>query len=99
MIGGTAPISTALATRPGCGARDIVRDLAAAGRVADMDGVLEVERVGQRRDVGGVGVHLVAGVGLGRAAVAAAVMRDHAKPCARKNIIWLSQSSALSGQP
>ena len=39
---------------------------------------LEVERVGQRGDVGGVGVHLVAVVGLGRAAVAAAVMGDDA---------------------
>ena len=44
--------------------------------MADVDGVLEVERVGQCGDVGGVGVHLVAGGGLRRAAVAAAIMRD-----------------------
>jgi hypothetical protein len=34
--------------------------------------------VGQDDDVGGVGVHLVAGVGLGRTAMAATVMRDDA---------------------
>jgi hypothetical protein len=31
--------------------------------------------------------------------MAAAIMRDHAVALSRKNIIWLSQSSALSGQP
>ena len=44
-----------------------------------MDGVLEVERRGQRLDVFGVGVHFVAGVGLGRTAVATAVVGDDAK--------------------
>ncbi len=43
-----------------------------------MDGILEIERVGQRRDVGGIGVHLVAGVGLARAAMAAPVMGNDA---------------------
>ena len=59
-------------------ARDIARDLASAGRVADMDGILEIERRGEFGDIGGIGVHLVAVRGLGRAAMAAAVMSDDA---------------------
>ena len=41
-----------------------------------MDRVLQVERGHQLGDVGRIGVHLVAGVGLGRTAVPAAVVRD-----------------------
>ena len=59
-------------------AGDIARDLAAAGRMADMDRILQVERVGDRRDVGGVAVHVVAGRGLAGAAMPAPVMRDDA---------------------
>ena len=58
MIGGTAPISTALATRLRRGGRRS-GDLAAAGRVADVDGVLEIEVRGQRGQVVRVGVHVV----------------------------------------
>jgi hypothetical protein len=54
-----------------------MRHFAAAGGMADMDGVLEVEMRGEFGDVGGIGVHLVAGIGLGRAAMAAAIMGDH----------------------
>ena len=43
-----------------------------------MDGVLQVEMRGQRREVVGVVVHVVAVAGLGRAAVAAPVMGDDA---------------------
>src|SRR6188472_2571994 len=46
--------------------------------MADMDGALEVEMRHKFRDVGGIGVHLVAGIGLGRAAMAAPVMGDDA---------------------
>jgi len=46
--------------------------------MSDVDGVPEVEGSSQLGNVGGIGVHLVACVGLVRAAVAAAVMRDHA---------------------
>ena len=58
--------------------RDIARHLAAAGRMADMDGILEIERLDDLGDVGRVGVHVVAVRRLGRAAVAAAVVGDHA---------------------
>ena len=78
ISGGTAPISTALATRFGAVAADVARDLAAARRVADVDRVLQVERFDERREVVGVGVHVVAVPGLARAAVAAAVVRDAA---------------------
>src|ERR1700722_9671250 len=43
-----------------------------------MDCVPKVERCCQLGNVGGIGVHLVAGVGLGRAAVPATIMRDDA---------------------
>ena len=42
-----------------------------------MDRVLQVERRRELGDVGGIGVHVVAGVGLGGAAVPAPVMRDN----------------------
>lgn len=56
----------------------VASNLAAARRVADMDGVLQVEMPHQGRHVGGVGVYLVAGGGLGRAVMAATVMRHDA---------------------
>ena len=59
-------------------AADIAGDFAAAGRVADVDRVLQVERFDERREIVGVGVHVVAVPGLARAAVAAAVMGDAA---------------------
>ena len=59
-------------------AADVARHLAAAGRVADVDGVLQIERFDQRREIVGVGVHVVAVPGLARAAVAAAVVGDAA---------------------
>ena len=40
-------------------------DLAAAGGVADMDRVMQVEMLDQGVHVGGVGVHVVAEIGLG----------------------------------
>jgi hypothetical protein len=73
MIGGTAPISTAAAT-----------DFAAAGRMPDMHSVPQVERVSEFCDVGRIGVHLIAGIGLSRAAVAAPVVRDDAKALAEE---------------
>ena len=59
-------------------ATDIAGDFAAAGGVADVDRVLQVERFDQRREVVGVGVHVVAVPGLARSAVAAAVVGDAA---------------------
>ena len=46
--------------------------------MADMDRVLQVELRDQVVDIGRIGVHLVAAVGLVRAAVTAPVMGDHA---------------------
>ena len=56
----------------------IVHDLAAAGGMADVNGVLQIEMRRQRREVVGIMIHVVAVAGLGRAAVAAAVMGDDA---------------------
>jgi len=39
---------------------DVAGDFAAAGGVADMDRVLQVERLDERGEVVGVGVHVVA---------------------------------------
>ena len=67
-------------------AAQVAGDLAAAGGVADMDRALEIERVRQRREIVGVGVHLVAAPGLARppwpgvvgdAAVAARAQKQH----------------------
>src|SRR3546814_11530225 len=55
-----------------------MRSFAAAGRMADVYRALEVERSDQRRDVGGIGVHLVAVIGLRRAAVTTPVVGNHA---------------------
>jgi hypothetical protein len=76
MSGGTAPMRTALATRPV--AAEVARDFAAAGGVADHDGVLEVEEVHEFVEIVGVVVHVVAIPRLAGAAVAAAVVGDDA---------------------
>ena len=59
-------------------AADIAGDFAAAGGVADVDRILEVELLDQLREIVGVGVHVVAVPRLARTAVAAAVMGDAA---------------------
>ena len=56
----------------------IMRDLAAAGGMADVDGLLQIEMRGQRRKIGRVVIHVMAVADLGRPSVAAAVMRDDA---------------------
>src|SRR3546814_16495087 len=58
----------------GAVAADVAGHLAAAGRMADEDRVFEVQMLDQRRQVVGVGIHLVAVPGLAGAAVAAAIM-------------------------
>jgi hypothetical protein len=55
---------------------DVARDLAAAGGMADVDRVLEVERLHHRREVVRVRVHVIAVPGLAGAAVAATVVGD-----------------------
>ena len=54
-------------------------DFAAAGRMAGMDRVLQVEGGDQLGDVGRIGVHVVAAVGLVGPSMATAVVSDHAK--------------------
>ena len=56
----------------------IMRHLAAAGGMADVNGVLQIEMRSQSRKVIGIVVHIVAVARLGRAAVAAPIMGDHA---------------------
>jgi hypothetical protein len=68
---------TALATRRRV-SRQIAHDLAAAGRVADVHRIFEIKMSGQRGQIVGVVIHVVAVTGLGRPAVPAAVVGDHA---------------------
>ena len=56
----------------------IVRHLAAASGMADMDSAVQVEMRRQSRQVVGIMVHIVAVGGLGRATMASAVMGDNA---------------------
>jgi hypothetical protein len=58
-------------------AGNVAGDLPAAGGVPDVHGLLQVQGLDERGEVVGVGVHVVAVPGLARAAVAAAVVRDH----------------------
>jgi hypothetical protein len=55
-----------------------MRNFAAAGRVADMNSVLEIKRFHQFRNIGRIGVHFVAGVCLARAPVSTPIRRDGA---------------------
>ncbi|KAI1690643.1 ATP dependent DNA ligase domain-containing protein [Ditylenchus destructor] len=57
----------------------VVQRLAAAGGMADMHRVAQIERLHHRRGIGRVVVHVMAITHLGRSAMAAAVMRDHAE--------------------
>lgn len=57
---------------------DVAGDLAATGRMAHQHNVAEVERLGQRRQIVGIGVHLVAGPRLAGPAMASAVVPDGA---------------------
>jgi hypothetical protein len=60
----------------GAVAAHIPGDLAPAGGVADQDHLVQVEGVDELGQVVGVGVQVMAGPGLGRAAMGAAVMSD-----------------------
>ena len=59
-------------------AADVTRDLAAAGRMADVDGVLQIQCFHERGEIVGIGVHVVAVPRLTGSAVAAAIVRDAA---------------------
>jgi hypothetical protein len=70
-------------------AGDIARDLTAAGRVADVDRVLQIELLNQFRQVVGVGVHVVAGPWLAGPPMPAAIMGDRAVPavCQEEHLV------------
>ena len=59
--------------------REIVHDLAAAGRVTDVNRALQIEMRRERREIVGIMVHVMAVGHLAGAAMAAAVMGDDAK--------------------
>src|SRR3989454_12541696 len=59
-------------------ARQVVHDFPAAGRVADMHRTLEVEMRGQRGEVVGVMIHVMATADLGGASMATPVVGDDA---------------------
>src|SRR5688500_7137787 len=56
---------------------EVAHDLAATGRMADMDRVLHIEMRGHRRQVVGIMVEVVAITDLRRATMPTPVMRDH----------------------
>ena len=63
---------------------DVASDLAASGRVPDMDRVLQVELLDELSQVVRVGVHVVSLPRLARPAVAASVVGDAAIPLRRQ---------------
>jgi hypothetical protein len=92
ISGGTAPDQHGLGHTLRTVAADIAGDFAAAGRVPDMDRVLQVERFSQFRQVIGVGVHGVAVPQLARSAVTAPVKRDAAETvrCQIEHLVFKS---------
>src|SRR5437868_5876612 len=60
-------------------ASDVARDFASAVGMADECYVIEIERFNDRRQIVSVSIHIVPGPSLGRAAMAAAIVRDHAE--------------------
>jgi hypothetical protein len=76
ISGGTAPTSTALATRSGTSL--VTRDLTAASRVADQHGILQTRFFDQFRQIVGVLIHVVAIPRLVGTSMPATVMSDDA---------------------
>ena len=60
-------------------ARQIMHHLAAASGMADMDRVFQIQMFGQRREIVGIVIHVMAVGGLAGAAMAAPVMGDDPK--------------------
>jgi hypothetical protein len=63
---------------------EITHHLAAAGRMADVNRILQVEMVGEGLQIVGIVVEVVAVGDLRRTAVAASVVGDHAKALAEE---------------
>ena len=55
---------------------EITHYLAAAGRVADVNRIFQVEMIGDGLQIVGIMIHIMAAVGLSRAAVPAPVLGD-----------------------
>src|SRR5436190_11854620 len=58
--------------------RDVARGLAAAGGMADVNGIAKIEMLDDRRGIGCVVIHIMAAAHLARATVPAAIMGDDA---------------------
>jgi hypothetical protein len=65
---------------------DVAGNLAAAGRVSDVNRVLQVERCDERREIIGIRVHIVAGERLTRAPMSAPVVGDGAIPIGSEEV-------------
>jgi len=96
MMGGTA-LKTPLATR-------FLRDARCSEQTSPPPWTADVELssnpdCGQRREIIGVVIHVVTVARLCRAAMAAAIVGDDAKPLLTKNSICASQSSDDRGHP
>ena len=84
ISGVIALIRTAFATRVRAVPADVPRHLASAGGVPDVNRVFQIERLDERGQIVGVGVHVVAGPRLARPAVAPAIVRDAPKATRRR---------------
>src|SRR5213595_3373768 len=58
---------------------EIMHHLAAAGRMADVNRILEVEMIGDSLQIVGIVVHVVSAAGLSRATMSAPISRNDAK--------------------
>ena len=75
---------TALETRSFPCRANVADDLTTAGGVAHEYGVLEIKRFDHGCKIVGIAVHVIAGKGLTRPAMATTVVRDHTVPVLRK---------------
>lgn len=64
-----------------------------------MDRIVQIQMLHHRRDVRRVMVHIVPLANLIGAAMTPTIDSDDPEPFGKENNIWLSQSSALNGQP
>jgi hypothetical protein len=91
-------------------ASDVPHQFTGSGRVADVNGVVEVEFLHECRQIGGIRIHVIAGPGLARSPVTAAIVRNTAVPPIRKEhhlvfpgvaIQWraVAEDNRLTGPP
>src|SRR5436309_6453472 len=63
---------------------EIMHHLAAAGRMADVNRVLEIEMIGDGLQIIGIMVHVVSAAGLSRATMSAPIIRNDAETFAEE---------------